>query len=446
MLKSILQLLLTILPIGCILGQSEVRLNDVCSVQHDQLIVLMSSDEDTEDLIFEILDSVGIRSTFEIYASNDIDEIAAHYNEETKTGFLIHHPAIFKRNGDDKDWAVVTKLSLGIFGAMQFEELRDAWTCKDRFIEADRFAGHVLYKMGATIQETKSAIANASQSGAYKWTETRPERINRVEAGWEDTKAIETDLTMMAPSPEVALPPGPEVSNPKSVRLNNHLILKRTGYPILEESWNSGYQIKESVFANGQWYVVMTPKGENFLSQAMRLRAKWPEDDIKKFWDKDYDISRVDYYNNVWFLCMTSTEGEVLQRWRTRVKFPETEIEKGWNQGYYIIDMSYGDGLYALILDKKPDNYYTQTWMRRSYFPKEEINELWAKDHKITFLKYINGEYVLVMTKIGEKKEQKWFTSNTFPSDIIETHEDQGFMIRCLNYATDQWILVMEEE
>jgi Zn-dependent protease with chaperone function len=144
-------------------AQNMVKMTGGCSYKGDKLpleVSLYEALETEEKMVNEIINSVGLPQNFIILSSPEVDNACATilFNTHTKKydRVIIYNPLFILTLQDEVgDWAVKSVLAHEIghhlaghsFGTTVISEQ-----------EADRFAGFILSKMGATEKEALSAI------------------------------------------------------------------------------------------------------------------------------------------------------------------------------------------------------------------------------------------------------------------------------------------------
>lgn len=334
----------------------------------------------------------------------------------------------------DASWKISAQLLQAIFAAIMYNELGSIENCEQMWADSERFIGHGLSILGAESININTSLAR----GLYPVKGNTTKRINSIRSSFLNSEAEKEQSVIVTKfnSPDLDY-------EARHTGGYYQRLVKSATFPIIGDYWDSGYSLGEVLYAEGSWYAFFHQQAGNFKTQAMRLRDKFPEKDIKEFWDKDHDVSSIDFLNDTWYLCITKFENDAEQLWRTRKLFPEKEIAEQWDKGYCIMDLSYGNGLYSLLMNKKPKGYYSQTWFIRDAFPEGEINEYWGKGFQITELDYLNNQWVMVMTKYATRNPQKWLVRSTFPYEELEQLANDQYLVEHFTYSKGQWVFVL---
>lgn len=135
-----------------------------------------------------ILKQVGLPSNFEVIASNVPNATAFMYTTGTNRTRYIFYSARFFLDVEDStktDWGKVSILAHEIGHHLAGHTLTKEKRAGNE-LEADKFSGFILRRMGATKEESIAAI---EKMGSEAGTETHPDKRTRADAilaGWEE--------------------------------------------------------------------------------------------------------------------------------------------------------------------------------------------------------------------------------------------------------------------
>lgn len=153
----------------------------------DEALYGFASDDEAEDALKRIMRYTGLPANFAIMAANVPNAAAALY--EGKRYILYNQYFMYRIKDQTKtDWAALSILAHEIGHHLSGHTLDDIGSRPGKELEADRFAGYVLYKMGAQLDEALIAIETlASDTGGA----THPPKSARIAAmtnGWMDAR------------------------------------------------------------------------------------------------------------------------------------------------------------------------------------------------------------------------------------------------------------------
>jgi hypothetical protein len=168
-------------------------------------IEIMTPNHREVDEIKKILTYSGIPLNFEIYSANIENAIATIINNKR---YIIYDPKLlaFTDTKSETYWSSMSILAHEI-GHHLSGHLMGNSNNHQAELEADKFSGFVLYKMGANIEQSTKAMEII---GSELDSETHPNKTSRIEAiknGWNEANELRF---------ESAVPPPPEdIINPK---------------------------------------------------------------------------------------------------------------------------------------------------------------------------------------------------------------------------------------
>ncbi len=140
-------------------------------------------------IIQEILDAVGVKTSFEVRAAKIPNAAAAVANGKQ---YILYNPtfmaAISKVTGSNR-WVPIAILAHEIGHHLDGHTATSKVSTPENELEADAFSGFALRKMGASLEDAQLAIRTASSKYA---TATHPARVDRLDAiaqGWNKADA-----------------------------------------------------------------------------------------------------------------------------------------------------------------------------------------------------------------------------------------------------------------
>ena len=163
--------------------QTVEEVNDACAT------LGFSADEDAEIAVDEIMDVIGLQKNFTIQECPNINNAVAK-NIENSSGYTVRYILYdndFFNNMDTKagsDWAAISILAHEIGHHLNGHALNNERSNHEYELDADYFSGLVLAKMGATLEETQSAINTFRYEKATSTHPAKIDRLNEIERGW----------------------------------------------------------------------------------------------------------------------------------------------------------------------------------------------------------------------------------------------------------------------
>ncbi|MFT5217770.1 MAG: hypothetical protein ACI83H_002911 [Glaciecola sp.] len=187
-----LYLLLTFALILCnsTFSQKRIYLNqNYCATNGDSihgLVYSFNSSQEAEKIIFNIVDLVGLKANFIVQAANVPNALATHIEKQR----VILYNEVWIQQLKEKsktDWSATFVLAHEIGHHLNGHLITVGESRPDIELEADQFAGFVLFKLGAKLNETLAAVQQLNING----TRTHPPRVAREQAvivGWTKGK------------------------------------------------------------------------------------------------------------------------------------------------------------------------------------------------------------------------------------------------------------------
>ena len=143
-----------------------------------------------QQLLQEIMNATGLQADFELKEA-DVLNIQASISHRKR--YILYNPVYINwlnRITRDK-WATMALLAHEVGHHLNGHTIRKGGSSPQVELEADQFAGFILHKLGATLQQSQQVmkyIAGLKASG------THPGRIARmlaIQAGWNKAAATE---------------------------------------------------------------------------------------------------------------------------------------------------------------------------------------------------------------------------------------------------------------
>lgn len=166
---------------------------------------LVDSKKEAKDAVANIVKYTGLTQNFQIVANTGIPTAIA-YNRK-KQRYIAYNPQFMLRVKDrtKSDWGAISVLAHEIGHHLSGHTLITRRRDPKEELEADRFSGFILYKMGATLEEAKSCASLVELNA----TETHPpktERLIAITLGWLDANKLEEGIFLVDTAATNVLP------------------------------------------------------------------------------------------------------------------------------------------------------------------------------------------------------------------------------------------------
>lgn len=137
-----------------------------------------------------IVKYTGLSQNFQIVADKNIPTAIAYI--KGKKRYVAYNSDFILRVKDktQTDWGAISVLAHEIGHHLSGHTLRNRKRNLTDELEADKFSGFILYKMGATLEETQAAI-NKMELKSNPTHPSKEERLKAITNGWLDAKKLE---------------------------------------------------------------------------------------------------------------------------------------------------------------------------------------------------------------------------------------------------------------
>jgi hypothetical protein len=163
-----------------------------------------SSSADAEKIVSGIMDAMGLDSKFKIKVA-DVPNVEATIKHHER--YILYNPEfVNKVNEVTKDkWASIFILAHEVGHHLDGHTEASLKSCPAIELEADQFAGFVLCKMGATLQQSQLAMYYISNMASSKTHPGRLDRLTAIEKGWNKAQMQKELASSSASIPKISL-------------------------------------------------------------------------------------------------------------------------------------------------------------------------------------------------------------------------------------------------
>ncbi|MCB0840063.1 MAG: hypothetical protein KDE26_22770 [Bacteroidetes bacterium] len=186
-------LILTLLYSGTLLAQITLHIDASCSFTgtlSEEQIYGFASDNEAKAALDRIMRYTGLPANFNIQAANVPNAAAAIYGSKR---YILYSQYFMQRIKDQTrtDWSAVSILAHEIGHHLSGHTLDNIGSRPNKELEADKFSGFILYKMGATLEEARVAMENVATD---EGSDTHPSKSGRLAAitnGWIEAQQLD---------------------------------------------------------------------------------------------------------------------------------------------------------------------------------------------------------------------------------------------------------------
>ena len=142
-----------------------------------------SSPADAEKIVSGIMDAMGLESKFIVKVA-DVPNVEAAMKHHER--YILYNPSFVDQvNQVTKNkWASIFILAHEVGHHLDGDTQAGLKSCPEIELKADQFAGFVLCKMGATLQQAQLAMYYISDVASSKTHPGRVDRLGAIAKGW----------------------------------------------------------------------------------------------------------------------------------------------------------------------------------------------------------------------------------------------------------------------
>ena len=148
-----------------------------------------TSTETAEALIKDILDVLGLESNFKVKEAKVANAEADIRHHER---YILYNPDFINQvnKATNSKWPSIFILAHEIGHHLDGHTVLGKNSSPAIELEADEFAGFVLYKLGASLQEAQLAMFIIAKKETSKTHPGREDRLNAIEKGWKKSESL----------------------------------------------------------------------------------------------------------------------------------------------------------------------------------------------------------------------------------------------------------------
>lgn len=162
------------------------RTNDSLKVYNDSLVKVPA----TREMLAEIMTVVGLHADFELKEANVANVEASVFHRKR---YILYNPNYINwvSNVTRDKWAAIALLAHEVGHHLNGHTIRKSGSKPKLELEADEFAGFVLYKLGASLEQSQEVMKYIARTEASRTHPARSSRMNAIQTGWN--KAAKPD-------------------------------------------------------------------------------------------------------------------------------------------------------------------------------------------------------------------------------------------------------------
>jgi hypothetical protein len=145
---------------------------------------------DVREMLQDILDVTGLQTDIKLKEA-DVLNIEASISHRKR--YISYNPTyIASLNKITRNkWSVMTLLAHEVGHHLNGHTIRKGGSTPELELEADEFAGFILQKLGATLQESQNVMHYISKAQESRTHPAKNSRLDAIEKGWNKAAAAE---------------------------------------------------------------------------------------------------------------------------------------------------------------------------------------------------------------------------------------------------------------
>jgi len=145
---------------------------------------------DVREMLQEIVDITGLQTDFELKEAK-VRNIEASVSHRKR--YILYNPTYITtlNNLTKNKWAVMTLLAHEVGHHLNGHTIHRGGSTPELELEADEFAGFILYKLGATLKQSQNVIYYIATEKASRTHPSKNSRLSAIEKGWNKASASE---------------------------------------------------------------------------------------------------------------------------------------------------------------------------------------------------------------------------------------------------------------
>jgi len=151
---------------------------------------------DVREMLQEIIEITGLQTDFELKEANvlNIEASVSH-----RKRFILYNPTYITtlNNVTKNKWAVMTLLAHEVGHHLNGHTMHKGGSTPELELEADEFAGFILYKLGATLKQSQNVIYYIAKDKASRTHPSKSSRLSAIEKGWNKASGLQ-EMTFTA--------------------------------------------------------------------------------------------------------------------------------------------------------------------------------------------------------------------------------------------------------
>ena len=185
MIKAILLISLCILNIPLVFSQTKINLGNTCSYYGEKIpssVYTFTSDNEAATALKLITDASGLSQNFTLLAADIPNAAAVIMNN--KRYILYNQTFMYNISNRINYWGSISILAHEVGHHLNGHSLIQGGSRPSLELEADKFSGFILERLGANLEQAQSAINNVSSISGSLTHPPKSARLAAIANGW----------------------------------------------------------------------------------------------------------------------------------------------------------------------------------------------------------------------------------------------------------------------
>jgi len=143
-----------------------------------------------QNMLQEIIDATGLHTSFELKEANVLN-IEASISHRKR--YILYNPTYITtlNNLTKNKWAVMALLAHEVGHHLNGHTVHKGGSTPKLELEADEFAGFILHKLGATLEQSQNVMYYIAKAKESRTHPSKNSRLLAIEKGWNKASALQ---------------------------------------------------------------------------------------------------------------------------------------------------------------------------------------------------------------------------------------------------------------
>ena len=144
-------------------------------------------------MLSEIMNVLGLKANFELKEAR-VDNIEAYISHRKR--YILYNPSFISwiNKATNNKWAAMALLAHEVGHHLSGHTIKKSGSTPALELEADEFAGFVLHRLGASLEQAQEVMKYIAGNEASKTHPARTSRMLAIQNGW--SKAANPEVTI----------------------------------------------------------------------------------------------------------------------------------------------------------------------------------------------------------------------------------------------------------